>query len=418
MKKQCFLNIVFSSGSKRLYQLVIFSVEDFLEFEVLYTDAEGIKKIIDSGEYDTDFRVENDYLVWEGEDAPIDEAQIAKYVGAKLKVSTVNDNLYKKLSDLIKMGATYVSSVKSEMLEDGDEFPREGVNFLGNLRISKSSMGLFLSVKYEDGWRTRTLVGNTNGLELHPFNVLVKQSNLDESILKCDGITKVKEVILQTEKYVILNVGDGISLYPQFSPAFTLQSPYINYKTYRSELNNRSIDLLDLVIAKLEESVYGVVEDENKAPYTRTKETNPNGVFFDFQAKKLSGNRKVFLVEFAVNNLFAKLNRKELEFKDIVTTLRNSQLDNRESHAVLSLLYVLINTRASSTLERLDSMIATRRAMRIDALVYDLELFAMRAYMYMTGFSLPNYENSYMAIGGNSVFGTSIRKVGSAVGSV
>lgn len=418
MGKHCFMEMVFTCGEDKLYQLNLFDDNSFLESEVRYATSEQLKQIVESKEYKTDFRLENNYLMWEGPSVEINKALYNQLSGIFRFHRTINHHIYKKLANLVQADALYITRQGADLLQDGDPFPVTGIVPLNTLKVSRSTMRIHISILGDEGWRTHTLVGNDGGLTLHSFLVLVESEVSPTLDLECSGITLERQLSLGGKDYHLYKFSDGISLYPQFSPEFLLQSPLINYKVFKSELNKAHVDSLTLLIKTLEERIYGEREPQEYPKEYAYSRTDNTGVFFDFSMKALSNDRKVWLVEYAINKLFSEVAKGNMTLRDVVSALKQSSLPYREQTIILNLVYILNNVSGSSALDTLESCISARKNLRKQSLVLDLELFSIRAFMFMTNYSLPDYASIYIARGGNVDGDTVIRKRGSVVTSL
>lgn len=409
MTKYCFLNMVLTDSDRRLYEVVDFNTDSFLEYKVVYVDITGLTKFAEDKSYEKDFSIENGYLVWDGREASIPPAVYNRSLNNYISISTSNIHIYKKLADLVSMEARYISSAGVQSMEETGSLPLLGVSSLSNCKISQSTMRVYLSLKTEDGWRTRTLIGNDKGLQLHPFYVIIEKRNVSQDLL-CEGISHVKDLELDSGEISLFKIEDGISLYPNFHPSFSFQPALINNKTLQAAKNKCSIDLMDTFIQILENTLFGYKEEETKSEYRGTGESDKSGVFFRFKSKAMNFYKRKELINRAID-LYSQYASGAITVSTMMATLRNTNSNYLENYGTLSIITMLSNT-ASDPLDRLDGARSSRYDLKCKSLYLELELFSMRAHMYMTDFSLPEYGNLWIATGGKSEYETVIEKVG------
>lgn len=402
---KCFLCAVFKSPVRTLHQVVKFNSDNFMEFVIEYVDSSELASLAIGTEYKTDFQVKDNILLWSGETIEIEDYRLEACIGKSTEFKAGNSNVYSILLKLIEMDGIYVSKSQADVLEDGSEFPAVEVTRLSSLRVSSSTMSVSASIRDEESWKTRIIIGNSDhGMYLNPFCVLVekfKYVNIPE-------VTVKKEITLAGEVYCMIEIDESVSIYPQYTPTFSLQPALINARMVDSVADKAAISLLSNFIKILEVSIYGEKE-EPEAVHKYDKAAITTGVFFELLWKGLQGYDYSLILQRIMSEYLPAVN-SGTSILDISKQLKAAGKTFIEVNATLNTLYILHRTTGKSKLEILETCLASRRELQKSSLKGDLELFGTRAYMYLTDCILPGYEDTCVAQGGNFYYKTLIRK--------
>jgi hypothetical protein len=388
----CFIDSVVDSEEGRLFLICMFDPSKFLEYELKYVDTEELKGIYESKQYTMDFILDGEYLRWKGVTLNVgDESLKGQYV----KIECVNNNIYSTLVELVKAKASYVHDSVVESLEDSERFPGLGVSRLTNLRVSKSTMGIYMSLMWEDGWASETLVGiNSEGLFLKPFHVLVPTDQIEERT----GLKKVSSLNLNDEVYDLFKVSEDTPVYASFRPNFHLTSPYINYKVIEAECKKEVVEQLTGLIKILEERIYGPQEQLVKESFY--KQPNTDGVFFETLRKKVSKADQHRLLGRCSTEFAPAVSSGELSLVGLRAKLTKENKSAVEIKGAIDLTVFLVKTAGKDFLSILEAAQATKRSIQVQQAHLDLELFAMRSIIYLSGHPFPDYLTKTIFKGG------------------
>lgn len=407
--RYCFLCLVYVNNDRKLYEIVDFNENDFLKYSIRYVNEEGLRQVFEDEETKTDFYIENGYLGWDGPQIEIPNSTYDSYLNKNLPLETCNTHMYDFLLSLINMDVRYLDNSAVEKLKQENQIPEHGVARMSTLKISKSTMRVYLSVLTEEGWRARTVVGNESGLLFEKFHFLV-ETEKDPGYSKHSNVNLVESLQIGVEEFNLYEVEDGFSLYPEFQSGFKLESPLLNHKLICAEKYKSAVDFLDFFISATERSLFGPKETEKYPDQQYTKKPDRSGVFLKLHGKQPAKYEYSEMVAYVVKCM-KKIAEGQATLKSIVQEIKGTKYHLFHQNAILSLLFVMVKSKATP-LDRLEAAREARKSLKSKSLRLELELFAIRAFVFVTDYSFPEYEPIMLLEGGITEFTGEMVKVG------
>lgn len=408
MSKYSFLSFVYIAGDKKIYELVEFEDEVFLNFKLRYVTEEGLTEVWESQEVKKDFSLSEGYLLWSGESSEISDSEYENFKGREVNISAPNNHLYVWLWDLVKMGARILTDSAFKYITETGTLPDEGVANMSTIRVSRSTMRVYVSMLAEGGWFSQTLVGMEGNLNFNPFYFMIEKHKADT--LTIDPSIKLQTTLtLGAEEFCIFRVVDGISIYPQFHPHFKLISPMINHKILNIEKYKAAVDFLSYFIRTIERSVFKYEEPETSEYNRDGRETDKRGVFIRSHLRQPGRKAQHAMLAF-VGDANENMVKGIWSMGDVKRIMIEREFSVYEQFACLSLLTVLVKV-TDNMLTRIDSCKELRNKLREVSLKNELELFAFRSYIYVMDYKFPRYEPSFVMEGGMSAISSEIYRV-------
>jgi hypothetical protein len=397
---------VYRCENKKLYEIVMYE-ESFLSWKILYVDEQGLKDLYDE-KIPCDFSLKDGYLLWEGDEAAIDSGTYNKYLNTEVQFKNSIRTLYDDLNFLIDSGACYVSSSVIDSLED--PLLDHSVSSFSGLNVSQSTMKLYLRVKKPDGWTIRPIVEMDGSLIFNPFHVIIPSGIQVQPIL--DVARKIKEVVYQGNRYDLYFYDRGRSIYPHMIPFFKLIGPIVNHKLFFSEQGKVAERFLGYYIDFAYKAMYrDVMEEQPQEKKDAPKEykVDRSGVFFRILADKPKGT-EYFQILSTTLNVYEKMLNEGWQLKDGISYLRSIGYDPMKLFASVVLIQIMSQT-STSMFDRIDTAKLTQKNLRIKNLKIDLELFALRAAIWVENYEFPFRADKIILQGGQSPYSSEAKKV-------
>lgn len=398
-----------SESGQSIYEIATSGRKDFINFGLRYVDHKGLMAIAEDPSYRKDFYVENGYLGWEGETIIIQDDVVDRLNGISLDVYTHNEHIYTFLLKMAQLDARYLDRKAFEHVKEHNEIPEYGVNRMSAIKVSNSSMRVHISVLTEEGWRTRSLIKNEEGLQLEPFYILIEKDRYPE-ITDHAGVFVEKSLTIGAQEFMLYSVSDGMSLYPEYSNGFKILKPLLAWKLYNATLNNSVVDFLDYFIKETSKSMFGYVEPE-KAEYTQEYESkgDTSGVFLKLHTKK---PRRAVHPE--LRQEVFKLLKKAVspDVRYLRPDIQKSGFKHLEQQCMFVLAHAILSSNPTP-LDRLEAVKSIRNELKAESVRLELDLFAVRSHIYIKNVSFPDYTDHVLLVEGTSQFIGEMYKVGS-----
>jgi hypothetical protein len=407
---QYFLGVVYTNGEKKLYELIEFDKKSFLRYKILYANPEMLKELYHTPGNVFDFEIKNDYLLWDGPTVEIDPDSMRHFDGKHTVISNNIETVYDYLIKLSRLDAWYVRDESAEEFISSGRFPEYGATSFSSLKVSSSTMRVYLSILTEEGWRSRAILSYAGSLKFESFKFIIKSSQFfDLGLSEC--IEEIAEVRYGGELYKVCVFSEGMSIYPDFSPSFRLLDPVVNMKMDSILKDQSAAELLDFFVVSMKKALFP--EDEERLvvtkDYSYVSDTDKSGAFFKYSLKKPRKDKLAQLFKLT-SDMYDGRTLQNWDIAQLKDFMVSSKLDATQMYACLALLGVYESV-TSNMLDRIDSAQASKIEYLVSSLEQELELFAIRAYICLTDYKLPTGELHILS-GGNCTGYTELRKVG------
>ena len=416
MATNCFLAAIYNSPKENLYEVAEFEDSEVLKYTLRYLNKDGLKKLYFENKYNFDFKIQvegDDYFIfWAGPEVSISESLFNNFLNRAVVHRTVKKTIYDLLYELAVKGAYYLDYKLVDELDSQVTFPKEGISKFINLRVSKTTMRVYMVVLTEEGYRARSIVTSNNGnIECKQFHFMIDKTKVN-SLEFTDFIEWVRDINLGGVNFSIFRVSSDITPYPVFEPHFRFIDPVINYKVYHSEQWKVAADILELYASEIE----ALLKEEKPTFPTKKVEdydTDKSGVFFKLVGKRLNTSDKYEALKLCID-VHEKVVKDGWSFENARDFFIKRSDHPHRKFACLVLLMALLR-KADNILGRLEIIKNTREEVLINLLRLDLELFAIRSFMCLVNYKLPHNADSCEIVGGVTKFYTQVKKVGLGV---
>lgn len=412
--KHYFLNLVYTCGDKKLYEIAVYE-ETPLEWKLIYTDEGGLKDLYNEGaQYD--FGLKEGYLLWDGEQTEIDSDTYNKYLDTVIPFKNNVQTIYQDLLKLSELGGYYVSS---SFLESLKSTPLDyGYSRLTDLQVSQSTMKIYVRVKREDGWRIRSLVEMDGTLKMVPFNFMVpKGTVLDEKTF--GPVKRLGEYVVKGREYDFYYYDRGRSIYPHFTPFLKIVGPLLNHKIFNMEQGKLAVKFLSYYIDYVIKVLTPDLEEEEKIPEAREIDRDYNvdrsGAFFRLVGKKPSRSEFYQMLKDTIF-VYEKMLKESWTLKQGIDHFRGIGYEPLKLFSCVVLIKVMASSN-TNMFDRLDTARLTLKNLKTKNLRLELELFSLRAAIWLEDYELPYRSDRMYMQGGQSVYTSEVRKVKNIGGS-
>jgi hypothetical protein len=408
----CFMNYVYTDGENKLHEMVKFDDDETFNFEIFYCTEDQLIKLVSENKYILDFKILNNYLVWDGQPAmTLSSAELEKMSSKNLSYKEGIPSVYTLFSDLVDAHAQYI---RTQAIEDLPTVPLEesvGTTSFSSLKCSKSTMSVYLSILEDDSWKVRSFVKVQDGfLSFTGFHFIVKQELASFFETKYN-ISEMGKVVYDGKNMSIFKVEPyDVIIYPHVTPNFVLCDPMLNHKVYSSEREKAAIDFIDhFVAATLRALSQDQVEEYMKAEkkdYVPREDSRYN-VLLDFKGHLPNRADRIDMLSNCINIYDAYL-RQGWDAGVAYSALSKYNYGSIKMYCCLVVLKAISSEKES--LDKIQHAQAMKSRMKLTKLKTDLELFSYRAILFSEIHRLPFDTITYLISGGKSEYPTEIYK--------
>lgn len=398
----CFLNVVYvdSSDAIEVYE-VVFSDSNFQETALLRVELPELLKISSSG-FVTDFNFKEDFLVCNPHVSRLRNSSIVAKTLDRLICVKHADTIYDLLYEGLQNDFYVISDSYAESIADGGVDDENGFCFIThfrNIRFSRSSMTVYVPMRKQDGLYNKMLIVPENKImKMNAFYFIADAGYA----LKTNDFSLVSQIDLNNKKYN-LYLAEMLRIY---DASMILAGPLINKACCLRQRVYNASTALDEFRNEIWLSLEGKENGGMQWAGGNNCYTSWYGVQFTNSIPVMTKKQKKLLRDYVLDKMVMGCMTVS-EFKKAVSS---SKMDQGNKFVCMCFAYALAGADAEDSVGLLDSINAYNDKLKDMLFRYDLFLYRIRLYVYVSHESLIHDWRQPILFGGNETDYTTVQE--------
>lgn len=289
-------------------------------------------------------------------------------------------SIYNLFFDVAKSNGVFIDNSIEDTCKG--EYKGLGITEFSNIKVSKSTMTVYFSIKLAQGWVSRKIIYmEDKSLKTQSFIFGVPKESAD--LMKRYDLVFVRDCIINNIMYSIFKYTGDISIFAHTSDALKVFAPIIVRYTYNSECYKAILDICNVLVKTILSFANDVDEKEDNEPRYPQGVTDKTGVTFILSGKAPNDSRKMDIIKYITNELYPKIASKEVSANQVYGILLGKGLTQIEIYTAYTILEIYLGS-GNIPLDRIEYIRKLQDLYKYKKLFADMYLYSIRAGLYIS----------------------------------